>query len=115
MEPRFMKFTKVGIIGAMQEEITFLLQDMDNARETILGTGKGARSYWHGMLYGKKTTLAFSRSGKVASASTVTSLIDTEKIDQVLFTGVAGAVSPDLERSSQAPTEKLLGDENRGP
>lgn len=103
-----MKFAKVGIIGAMQEEITFLLQDMDNARETILGTGKGARSYWHGMLYGKNTTLAFSRWGKVASASTVTSLIDTEKVDMVLFTGVAGAVSPDLEIGDVVIASELL-------
>ena len=92
-----MRFAKIGIMGAMQDEIKFLLQNMDNARETILGTGKGARSYWHGTLYGKNTTLAFSRWGKVASASTVTSLIDTEKVDLVVFTGVAGAVSPDLE------------------
>ena len=35
-----MKFAKVGIIGAMQEETTFLLQDMDNARGTILGQEK---------------------------------------------------------------------------
>jgi len=59
-----MRFAKIGIMGAMQDEIKFLLQNMDNARETILGTGKGARSYWHGTLYGKNTTLAFSRWGK---------------------------------------------------
>ncbi len=103
-----MRFAKVGIMGAMQEEIKFLLQNMENARETILGTGKGARSYWHGMLYGKNTTLAFSRWGKVASASTVTSLIDTEKVDLVLFTGVAGAVSPDLEIGDVVVGTELL-------
>ena len=102
-----MKFAKVGIMGAMQEEITFLLHDMDNARETILGTGKGARSYWQGTLYGKNTTLAFSRYGKVASASTVTSLIDTEKVDLVLFTGVAGAVSSDLEIGDPTRTSRV--------
>src|SRR5215471_3496879 len=92
-----MRLAKVGIMGAMQEEINLLLQDMDSAHETILGTGQGARSYWQGILYGKNATLVFSRWGKVASASTVTSLIDTEKVDLVLFTGVAGAISPDLE------------------
>ena len=103
-----MKFAKVGIMGAMRQEINFLLQDMDNAREKILGTGKGARSYWHCMLYGKNTTLAFSRYGKVASASTVTSLIDNEKVDLVLFSGVAGAVSPDLEIGDVVIASQLL-------
>ena len=39
----------------------------------------------------------FSRWGKVASASTVTTLIDIAEVDLVLFTGVAGAISLDLE------------------
>ena len=38
----------------------------------------------------------FSRWGKVASASTVTTLIGAADVDLILFTGVAGAISADL-------------------
>ena len=64
-----MKLAKIGVLGAMQQEIALLLQNMENVRERNLGEGKGARTYWHGFLYGKDSTLVFSRWGKVASAS----------------------------------------------
>jgi adenosylhomocysteine nucleosidase len=40
--------------------------------------------------------LVFSRWGKTAAASTVTTLINVFHVDFVLFTGVAGAVDPRL-------------------
>jgi adenosylhomocysteine nucleosidase len=92
-----MKLAKIGVLGAMQQEIALLLQNMKNVQERNLGEGKGARTYWHGFLYGKDSTLVFSRWGKVASASTVTTLIDVAEVDLILFTGVAGAISLDLE------------------
>ena len=71
-----MKLGKIGVLGAMQQEIALLLQNMKNVQQRNLGEGKGARTYWHGFLYGKDSTLVFSRWGKVASAPTVTTLID---------------------------------------
>ena len=92
-----MKIEKIGVIGAMHQEIALLLQDMEHVHKKTLGKAKGARTYYHGNLYGKDATLVFSRWGKVASASTVTSLIDTADVNLILFTGVAGAISADLE------------------
>jgi len=92
-----MKIEKIGVIGAMHQEIALLLQDMEHVHKNTLGKAKGARTYYHGNLYGKDTTLVFSRWGKVASASTVTSLIDTAYVNLILFTGVAGAISADLQ------------------
>ncbi len=40
--------------------------------------------------------LVFSRWGKVAAATTASSLIAEFKIDQLIFTGVAGASAPTL-------------------
>jgi len=90
------KIKKIGVIGAMNQEIVLLLRDMKHVNQETVGKGKGARTYCHGSLYGKDAILVFSRWGKVASASTVTTLIGMADVDLILFTGVAGAISADL-------------------
>jgi adenosylhomocysteine nucleosidase len=83
---------KIGIIGAMKEEINLLQEDLINPiKETF-----GKRDYFTGKLYNQHVTLVFSRWGKVASASTTTTLIDRFGVDLVIFTGVAGAISSQL-------------------
>ena len=52
--------------------------------------------------------LAFSRWGKVASASTVTTLIEFFEVDLVVFTGVAGALAPDLDIGDIVIAESLM-------
>lgn len=91
-----MKIRRIGVIGAMHQEVALLRRDMKHVDEESVGKGKGVRTYCHGTLYGKEAVLVFSRWGKVASASTVTTLIETADVDLVLFTGVAGAISPNL-------------------
>ena len=44
----------------------------------------------------RKWLLFFSRWGKVAAATTATHLILEFKVDRIVFTGVAGGISPDL-------------------
>jgi adenosylhomocysteine nucleosidase len=82
----------IGIISAMQEEMQTLLQ---NLQEPITST-KGMRTYYSGKLFNIDVVLVFSRWGKVASATTVTQLINDYNIDEIIFTGVAGAISKDL-------------------
>lgn len=82
----------IGIISAMKEEI-LALQEIFEVEEKIV---KGMRSYYRGTLYGKKTVLVFSRWGKVASATTATQLINLFDIKEVIFTGVAGAIHPEV-------------------
>jgi adenosylhomocysteine nucleosidase len=84
---------KVGIVGAMLQEIALLQKDLQNIRRQT----RGMREYLEGELYGKETVLVFSRCGKVAAASTVTTLIEVFDVDFVVFTGVAGAADPALE------------------
>src|SRR5262249_34884857 len=95
-ECRGVKIKKIGVIGAMNQEIALLLRDMKHVNQETVGKGKGVRTYCHGSLYGKDAILVFSRWGKVASASTVTTLIGMAGVDLILFTGVAGAISADL-------------------
>ena len=84
---------KLGIVGAMPQEIALLQSDLK-------GTGqqsRGMREYLEGTLYGKNAVLVLSRMAKVAAASTVTTLIEVFGVELVVFTGVAGAVDSRLE------------------
>lgn len=83
---------KIGIIGAMQQEIKLLAESMDIRETKIIGM----REYYLGTLLGKEVVLVFSRYGKVAAASTVTTLIEIFEVDIVIFTGVAGAADTAL-------------------
>ena len=82
----------IGIISAMEEEIQTLLHHLENKRSIE----KGMRSYFYGTLFDKEIVLAFSRWGKVASATTVTQLINDFDINEVIFTGVAGSVGKNI-------------------
>lgn len=79
---------KIGILGAMQEEVSLLVNSLGghNTKEI------GGRIFHSGTLAGHDIAVAFSRWGKVASASTATTLINEFDVDLVVFTGVAGAV-----------------------
>lgn len=84
---------KIGIMGAMPEEVDIIREQMKDISEVE----HGGRKYYLGKLNNTDVVLVFSRWGKVASATTATSLITEFKINQLIFTGVAGAVSPNLK------------------
>jgi adenosylhomocysteine nucleosidase len=77
----------------MPEEIALLEKDHGETRRQ----SRGMREYIEGSLYGFEAVLAFSRWGKVAAASTATTLIDVYDVKLIVFTGVAGAIAKDLE------------------
>ena len=83
----------IGIISAMREEIQTLLENLENK----ITTTKGMRNYYSGKLFNTDVVLVFSRWGKVASATTATQLINDHAIDEIIFTGVAGAINDTLE------------------
>jgi adenosylhomocysteine nucleosidase len=84
---------KIGIVGAMPQEIALLQRDLQHSRVQL----RGMRQYLQGCLYGKDVVLVFSRCAKVAAASTVTTLIEVFGVDLIVFTGVAGATDTTLE------------------
>lgn len=79
---------KIGILGAMLEEVSSIKEMMIINKESTIGN----RNYFEGTINDTEVVLVFSRWGKVASASTTTTLINKFAVDFVLFTGVAGAV-----------------------
>lgn len=79
-------------MGAMPEEIDSITQLLKEERRVTMGM----RTYSIGKIGGITTVVVFSRWGKVAAATTVTNLILEFKVTEVIFTGVAGAIAPQL-------------------
>lgn len=77
----------------MPEEIRNINELLTERKEIILGR----RTYYTGRLNGVRSVVVVSRIGKVAAAVTITTLILEFGITELIFTGVAGAISPDLE------------------
>lgn len=78
----------IGIMAALEQEIAFILHNMDDVTaETIAG-----RRYYQGQLDGQPYVAVLSRIGKVAAASTATTLINKFNVHSVIFTGLAGGV-----------------------
>ena len=80
---------KIGIIAAMPEELAYLLQHLEDAREEkVLGN-----SYHTGKVGSVELVLVESGIGKVMSAMSVAILADHFQVDAVINTGSAGAVA----------------------
>ncbi len=86
-----MSFNKIGIIGAMAEEIELLHRQVEHPVQTA----KAGIDYYEGKLHGKSVIFCKSGVGKVNAAVCTQILLDMGA-DCVLFTGVAGAVDPRL-------------------
>ncbi|WNS45789.1 5'-methylthioadenosine/adenosylhomocysteine nucleosidase [Paenibacillus sp. MMS20-IR301] len=82
-----------GLIGAMDEEIKLLLEEMEDKAEIV----KAGITYYSGTVFGAKAVLCKSGVGKVNAAVTTQILLDSFGVSRVLFTGVAGAVHPGLD------------------
>ncbi|MCF2856763.1 5'-methylthioadenosine/S-adenosylhomocysteine nucleosidase [Pseudoalteromonas sp. SMS1] len=83
---------KIGIIGAMEQEVT-ILRDTMQAPKTLQ---KGGFTFYTGQLGGHEVTLVQSGIGKVAATVATTLLIDNFTPDCVINTGSAGGFEPSL-------------------
>lgn len=83
----------IGIMGAMPEEVESIVAMLEERQEVELG----GRSYYVGLINNIKTVVVFSRWGKVAASTTATTLILKFGANEILFTGVAGAINPKLQ------------------
>lgn len=84
---------KIGIIGAMDEEIASLLRLMEDVRSHT----HYQITYYEGRLEGTPVVLYKSGVGKVNAALCTQVLIDRFQVQAIVFTGVAGALDPKLE------------------
>ncbi|WP_348797623.1 5'-methylthioadenosine/adenosylhomocysteine nucleosidase [Flavobacterium adhaerens] len=83
---------RIGVLGAMPEEIEGVISLLKDKKTVV----KGMRKYHLGLINDVEVVVVFSRWGKVASATTVTHLIVEFGITELIFTGVAGAINPNL-------------------
>jgi len=83
---------KIAIMGAMREEIEPLLERVENIKKNEYGKN----TYYEASYKGKDIVIAYSKIGKVFASLTATILIEKFGCDKLLFSGVAGAINPNL-------------------
>ncbi|HTD05454.1 5'-methylthioadenosine/adenosylhomocysteine nucleosidase [Undibacterium sp.] len=86
------KPASIAFVFAMQEEQQGLEHQLQDKKVVV----KGKRRYLTGNLWGQACVCVLSGIGKVAAASTATSLIENFDVGQIVLIGVAGAADPGL-------------------
>lgn len=83
---------RIGIIGAMNEEVIELKSIMTDIQVEKIGN----LEFFKGNLLNKEVILVEGGIGKVNAAICATLMIEHFKVSKVLFTGVAGGTNPDI-------------------
>jgi adenosylhomocysteine nucleosidase len=94
----------IGLLGAMDEEVVRLREAMEAPERVALG----GREYFRGRLFGRDCVLTSSRMGKVAAASTATTLLQRFGAGLVVFTGVAGGAAPEARAGDVVIADELV-------
>lgn len=82
-----------AILSALAEEQQGLLERLQAPQRVT----RAGREFWQGELHGQPVVLALSRLGKVAAATTATTLIEAFGVQRVVFTGVAGGMAAGVQ------------------
>lgn len=82
-----------AILSALAEEQQGLIEHLYQPRRVQ----RAGRIFWQGELHGQSVVLALSRIGKVAAATTATTLIEAFGAQRLVFTGVAGGIGPGVQ------------------
>lgn len=77
-----------AILSALAQEQEGLIAQLTHPVEVR----RAGRVFWRGEWGGQHVVLALSKIGKVAAATTATTLIEAFGVTQIVFTGVAGGV-----------------------
>jgi len=92
-----------GILGAIPAEMTILKDKMLKKEKTmLLGI-----EFLVGEIEGRKVVIALTGVGKVNAAMVTTLLLDHFRPTEVIFTGIAGGINPDLMMGDIVIAEKL--------
>lgn len=84
---------RIGIMGAMHEEVVELQKDLEQGYQTV---NRASLDFMIGTLYGKEVVLVEGGIGKTNAALCTTLLKEYFQVDILLFTGVAGALNPEI-------------------
>ncbi|MCB2297120.1 5'-methylthioadenosine/adenosylhomocysteine nucleosidase [Clostridium tagluense] len=82
----------IGIIGAMSEEVEFLLRDMELETSEV----KANMKFSFGTIHNKNVVIVTSGIGKVNAAVCAQILIDDFKVDYVINVGIAGGTKKNI-------------------
>lgn len=94
---------KIGIIAAMQEELSLLVEELqETEEELVLG-----HSYYTGHLGQHEVVLVQSGVGKVMSAMSVAILVERFGVEAIINTGSAGAVASGLAIGDVVVADRL--------
>ncbi|MDO9266060.1 MAG: 5'-methylthioadenosine/adenosylhomocysteine nucleosidase [Sulfurimonas sp.] len=94
---------KIAIMGAMPEEISPILEKIGSYKTTQYAGNK----YYEASYRGIDLVIAYSKIGKVFSTLTATTMIEHFGAKKLLFSGVAGAISPTLKVGDLIVATKL--------
>ena len=95
--------TKIAIMGAMPEEIAPILEKLGSYKTTEFAKN----TYYEATYKGVDLVIAYSKIGKVFSTLTATTMIEHFGASRLLFSGVAGAISPELKVGDLIVANKL--------
>jgi adenosylhomocysteine/aminodeoxyfutalosine nucleosidase len=93
----------IGIIGAMVEEITPILEKVEVIEEIDYGNNR----YFKATFEGLDLVIAYSKIGKVNSTLTTATMIEVFNCEKILFSGVAGAINENLNIGDLIIADKL--------
>ena len=82
----------IGIIGAMEVEVTILKEKMEDVR--IIK--KASMDFYEGILAGKKVVVVRSGIGKVNAGICAQILADLFSVDAIINTGIAGSLNKNI-------------------
>ena len=93
----------LAIMGAMPEEIAPILEKLGEYKTTTYAGNK----YYEASYKGINLVIAYSKIGKVFSTLTATTMCEHFGAQKLLFSGVAGAISPKLKVGDLIVATKL--------
>ena len=95
--------SKIAIMGAMPEEIEPLLKKVEGVKKVEYANN----AYYEATYKGRELVIAYSKIGKVFSSLTASTLIEKFGCSTLLFSGVAGAINPELHIGDLIIADKL--------
>ena len=96
--------TKLGIVGAMQQEVETLLAAMQDVKKTE----KAVAVFYEGKLEGLDVVVVQCGVGKVNAAMCTQSLCDCFGVTHLVNTGIAGSLCADLDIADLVVSEDAM-------
>jgi adenosylhomocysteine nucleosidase len=97
----------LGVLAALPQELGDFVDAM-RAEAGIRTVTLGRRDYHLGSLNGVRCVVTLARVGKVAAAASASALIHAFGVREIVFTGVAGGVGPDVRVGDIVVADALM-------